>query len=612
MKNVPVFLIAVFAMFLMSLGPLAAADKGAWLDATHYFQPLVEKLVKDVERETRMEHARRHRAPLPALKQYQVGDVETFWTKNVAEDTYEQTPATLKAIGEHCYIFVENGKSVPDSAIEKIRTSFDSKVYPIDTESFGSEWKPGVDGDERITLLMLDIKDGYTPNSNKGYIGGYFFAGDEFLQAQIPAQYKVKSNEREMFYLDIYPSDPTDDGYMSTVAHEFQHMIHFNLDANEFTWVNECCSQIAPYLCGFGHAEQIKSYMQSPDNSLTAWSEEHPVANYGQVYLWGYYLMSRYLTTDTARRTFFKNLVADQARGYVGFDNAIAQFGTGFTSSFTEFMIANFINNKKLDKGQYAYDDSLGKFRLPVTETVSVLPAEIRNQVFLWSADALKVDLSKIHTPVTVDFTGGNMNVFGYKKNEFVVASVLSSSRDRNAPKIEFMKLKKTEDWKSLTGSLDIAPDAAFDTLSIIVLSQGPGGIADEEYASFGAIPYTVKLTDKGVSGSPIVRGRRTVHTDEMIAAYSMAAESLTDPKTAEQACAVLDGITSELTSAVAADLEAGDVTTVDEFIASAATTNNRTALRPLAARLADQLGFIASQDPSKDVSSRIDTLKNF
>lgn len=612
MKKITGLLAVAFAIFLMSSNAVSAADKGAWLDATHHFQPQIDAVVKNVKRETRKENARRHRAPAPTPKTYTVGDVETFWTKNIAENKFEQTQATLKAIGEYCYIFVENGKTIADSAVEKVRSSFDTTIYPTDTGAFGSEWKPGVDGDEHITLLMFDIKDGYDPNGNSGYVGGYFFAGDEYLQSQIPAQYNIKSNEREMFYLDINPADPTEDRYMSIVAHEFQHMIHFNNDPRERSWVNECCSQIAPYLCGFGHAGQIKSYMQAPDNSLTAWSQERPVANYGQVYLWGYYLMNRYLKNDADRRAFFNSLVADEAQGIQGFDKALKPFGTDFRSSFTEFMIANFINSPKLAKGQYAYDESLSKLRLPVAATVAALPAEVKNQVYLWSADALKADLSKANKAVTIEFSGALEKVVGTKTNGFVVAAVISNSRDQSDPKIEYLKLNKAEDGKSLAGSLEIPADAAFDTLNVIVLAQGPDGVADEEYAAFGAVAYSVKITDQGAAAPAVARGRRAVRSSELIAAYTTAADGLADPKTAEQSCATLEGLTSEMTGAVAASIEAGDTTIVDEFIAGAAASESRAALRPLAARLAAQLRFAASQNASEALSTRIETLKNF
>ncbi|HOT28801.1 MAG TPA: hypothetical protein PLU72_11475 [Candidatus Ozemobacteraceae bacterium] len=612
MKKITGLLAMAVAMFIMSSTPASAADRNAWFDATHSFQPQVEKLVKKVKLETRKEHARRHRAPEPTPKQYKVGDVETFWTKNIAENKFEQTRAVLKAIGVHCYVFVEEGKTVADAAVAKVQTSFDTTIYPTDTSAFGSEWKPGVDGDERITLLMFDIKDGYDPNGNAGYVGGYFFAGDEFLQSQIPADVPVKSNEREMFYLDINPADPTQDRYMSIVAHEFQHMIHFIHDPRERSWVNECCSQIAPYLCGFGHAGQIKSYMQSPDNSLTAWSQESPVANYGQVYLWGYYLMNRYLKSDADRRAFFNTLVADEAQGIAGFDKALKQFGTDFRSSFTEFMVANFINDPKLDKGQYAYDESLNKLRLPAAGTISALPAEIKDKVFLWSADTYKADLSKLNKALTVEFAGPAADFGDKKTNSFVVAAVLSNSRDAAAPKIEFMKLAPYNEGKILAGSLAVPADEAFDTLNVIVLAQAPEGLADAAYAKVPGLPYILKVTDQGAAAPAVARGRRTVRATELIAAYTTAAESLNDPKAAEQACITLEGLTADLTSAAAAQLEAGDTTIVDEFISRAADSQSRAALRPLAARLADQLRFAASQNSSEALTSRIETLKNF
>ena len=169
--------IVVTALVLTTNGLYAEHE---WLDATHLFEAEVREVTSGVERETIEQQAARYRTQLADRKPYEVGDVETFWTKNIVENKFEQTKAVVKAIGKHCYVFLEEGKSISAEAIEKVRQNFDEVIYPTNTATFGSEWKPGIDGDERITLLMFDIKDGY--NGSGGFVGGYFYAVDSYLQ----------------------------------------------------------------------------------------------------------------------------------------------------------------------------------------------------------------------------------------------------------------------------------------------------------------------------------------------------------------------------------------------------------------------------------------------
>lgn len=111
-----------------------------------------------------------------------------------------------------------------------------------------------------ITILLSDIKNA---DSTDGGTVGYFYSKDNFLSS-----YYSGSNERIMFYIDsaIYAkagenSDSGNDAVwktsdywpqviFSTLAHEFQHMIHFYQKQIMFNtsgtdiWLNEMCSLV--------------------------------------------------------------------------------------------------------------------------------------------------------------------------------------------------------------------------------------------------------------------------------------------------------------------------------------------------------------------------------
>jgi len=209
-----------------------------------------------------------------------VGEQEIFWARTFTDYQFYQVTATLEKIGIHCYIYVEDGQTVSGAVLNDLASEFDTNIYPIDTSIFGSE--PDVDEDPRITILLLDIDDGY--DGTGGFIAGYFHSINEYNT--------TNSNFREMFYLDLDPGRPGSTQSFGTLAHEFQHMIHFNQDVNESTWVNEGCSTLAEFLCGYDHDSNIEEFLIAPDDGLIHWGDE--LADYGQVYLFLYYLWEKY------------------------------------------------------------------------------------------------------------------------------------------------------------------------------------------------------------------------------------------------------------------------------------------------------------------------------
>jgi len=144
-----------------------------------------------------------------------------------------------------------------------LKVGSDNDIYDWVTNIYGEEWGSDAQAkysnligeSDEITILLTDI-DG--DNSPIGGVVGYFWAKDNFDNSTISG-----SNERIMFYVDSVMfangegSWDIDDFWpkeiVSTLAHEFQHMIHFYqktillVDANssddEDTWINEMLSE---------------------------------------------------------------------------------------------------------------------------------------------------------------------------------------------------------------------------------------------------------------------------------------------------------------------------------------------------------------------------------
>jgi len=353
-----------------------------------------------------------------------VGQQRTFWAYNFVTREDYQVTATCKKVGAHSYIYVEDGKTVADTTLTSIMNEFDNNVYTTDTNVFGSEPNPGIDGDSHIYILLLDIKDGWNGITVTSYIAGYFDATNEY-----PASVYSHSNEKEMFYMDIHPATPGSTEFYGTLAHEFQHMIHWWQDAehDEETWVNEGCSDLAQFVCGYGHpASHLYSgsstnpgFLESPDHQLTLdwpfWTGK--MADYGAAYVWALYVWEHY-----GGNPIITAMVADDANGIAGINNALAGQGYSdrFPDAFSKWTVANYLDD---GTGAYGYAsltlldsgyDNENTFQRPVlADSHSSYPlGDTSATVNYWAADTYNF-IGGDGRNLVLNFNGADDNVFG-------------------------------------------------------------------------------------------------------------------------------------------------------------------------------------------------------
>ena len=252
--------------------------------------------------------------------------------------------ASLHQIGERAYFFVEDnyyyslndeGRKDFSVSLKKIVQEFDEVIYPQLRATFGSEWKPGIDNDEKITVLFTQIK---------GEAGGYFNSADEFSILQSP-----NSNEREMVYLNA--KYVTTFIAKSLLAHEFMHLITFNQKERvpgvpEEVWLNEARSEYAPTLLGYDQdlsnsnlQKKIKTFLQKPNDSLTEWKGEG--VDYGVLNVFTQYLVDHY-----GVKILVDSLNSNQV-GIPSLEEALKKNGyqDSFGKIFTNWTVAVLVNN---------------------------------------------------------------------------------------------------------------------------------------------------------------------------------------------------------------------------------------------------------------------------
>lgn len=317
-----------------------------------------------------------------------INQQQTFWAFDFNFPTdnlngYYPTTATcwdvyLLNTGYYLYIYVEDTLNISPSIIVNIRQEFINVILYNEKIYFGSP--PAKD----FTILILDIKDDYNPAiGNTTYVSGYFDYRNEYNDSY--------SNQRSMIYLDANPGVPGTITFFGTLAHEFQHYIHFFKDPYEETWVNEGLSGLARYICGYGHRKShIEAFAQNPNTSLTFWDDS--LANYGATYLFMLYLWKHY-----GGPTITRNIVANSGRGTAGITNALWQSGyaVSFNNLFRNWVIANYLNDSSIYDGIYGYGDNFAGIspapgNMQVSQTHTSYPASGSGLINPYAAEYIK------------------------------------------------------------------------------------------------------------------------------------------------------------------------------------------------------------------------------
>jgi len=224
----------------------------------------------------------------------EVGDTKTFLGLDDANGVYFFANFTLKAIGDHIEIWVQNDLNFPagdcrNDGVRNVVTQpqldsfvheFDTNIYPKESEAFSvpptrdgtDATLPGLvglpadyyvgDGDKIVTLIE-NVRDTnfYTPPNVQvnSYIAGFF-------SGQLNGYFG-----RNVMTIDSYdwahrtganpPNDPSTDPCLSATArphlyegvfaHEYQHLLESYEDPDEVNWINEGLSDWAQSLVGY-------------------------------------------------------------------------------------------------------------------------------------------------------------------------------------------------------------------------------------------------------------------------------------------------------------------------------------------------------------------------
>jgi hypothetical protein len=280
----------------------------------------------------------------------------SFYAQNIETEKYYKVKAEKLVTGSKCVIWAEKDARITKVQAQAIADEYDIKIrdilvdtfskknfifeesgitYPFDDMLDFANWLAGKN-DRKLTVLLLDIKDGFKDPETDSYVAGYFFSGNFYPPGKIPGTGIGRvplhySNGRDMIYVDTYPGlQMKPEQTYATFAHELQHLINFvtSVQMNRIntmnTWIDEGLSTQAEHLyLGTNLDDKIEWFSEDPaetiakGNNFFVWGNNTGnrlsiLDEYATVYLFFRWL---YLQADESQKpdVFYDIITADNA-----------------------------------------------------------------------------------------------------------------------------------------------------------------------------------------------------------------------------------------------------------------------------------------------------------
>jgi hypothetical protein len=284
-----------------------------------------------------------------------VGDT-TFYIREDLDETQdvslEEVPFYKKYSDELINVYVEvaefdSGRvsqaevdSIADMMVNRTPQGSinpDKGIYANEIDVVGDP--PDVDDNGKLNVLLIDVRDGYDPETSTSYVAGYFDPLD---------QMSYKGNYAEIIYIDTNPADLTSSYVHTIVAHELQHLIHYNYDQNEAEWLNEGMSVLIPKVLGF-QGRSFGRFISKPNNKLNKFDSS--LEDYAKVGLWSYYIFQRFGID------FISAVIQSDINSLDSYQDVLTQ-KTAISSIrdvMRDWFIANLINDPGINNGIYGY-----------------------------------------------------------------------------------------------------------------------------------------------------------------------------------------------------------------------------------------------------------------
>ena len=360
----------------------------------------------------------------------------SFYAQNMVTSKFYTVKANKLVEGAKCVIWAEAGSGVTTTDAREIANEYDNNIRPKIVNAFSEKnftydykgtqyhfndildyanWFTGGD-DGKLTILLLDIKDGYNPQTGS-YVAGYFFSGDFLPQGKIGGpDSDIFSNGMDMIYIDTSPGLKRKEQAYATFAHELQHlisaatMIYIDREFFQDTWIDEGLSSQAEYLyLGRNPADKCQWFSNdqkgtiAKGNNFFVWGNhaEEPLAildDYATVYLFFRWLYLQ--ANEIQKQRLFRDIITSEEFDYRAVTNAASKINPAW-ANWETLLRTWFAANYAPSNAAYGYkgDDYLQR-------TIKVTPIA-GNSIMLYPGEG-------VYSIINGSFSSANQSAPGF------------------------------------------------------------------------------------------------------------------------------------------------------------------------------------------------------
>jgi hypothetical protein len=295
-------------------------------------------------------------APSPPALAPRVGQSKEFEVLGRGSE-FSKVRATARVVGRNAVVYVDDRASglIGDSDLGRFSDIFDDPIHGVVSTAYGNE--SDLDDNDRVIILFTPEVNLLTDRGEDGFVAGFFFGLDLLPEL-------AKSNGGEIFYMVVpdpagtYSDPRTTQSLLNSIppilAHEFQHMVHFNQrvlinggGGTDALWLSEGLATMAEDLMSesrglstdvarryrTGNLTRVSRFLGDPTAvSLTVTAGSGSLAERGAGWLF-----VRYLWEHFGEDTVLRSLVRSTS---TGIDNVEAVTGETWGSLFSDWAIA--------------------------------------------------------------------------------------------------------------------------------------------------------------------------------------------------------------------------------------------------------------------------------
>lgn len=352
----------------------------------------------------------------------QISPVVDSTTKSIYIDndvnlsSYTTKTATLRAIGTYCYVWVvddyytsgeASGSKVSSTTAQTFASKFD-EIYPMIRNVFGEESDYLInyststtsydaslamtsysDTGTMVNIVIYDIgADSESSSSSQCGVVGYFYSKDYVYPTSTLRNSVIQySNKGKYFYVDSAYAVEYFDTTISTLAHEFQHMINFNQknilqnlspSTNYNEMLSMLCEDMMQEQLGIGDEDSPKARLQGFNayyflSGISEYNSSYAVVSYATSYAFGAWLCRNYGGAALIQAMSANSEVDNDS--IVAAVNSVNGTSYDFDTLFEQFLLALTGNGTYTMNKNAAQTLSYGDYKYPMTT------------IDLWSSD---------------------------------------------------------------------------------------------------------------------------------------------------------------------------------------------------------------------------------